>query len=145
VRVIDCTRDEVFNFKRWQDNSLNPETLPLDQTKVTRIKLRKFIRMGDGETRDKLEEQKREMISSAKRMFQRSQVDFEQVDDILGFKSRVASYLNGTPWWMKTRYYLCMSMCVVSPGCTDGCLIDQRKSPLLTLRRAFLLLKYRLV
>jgi hypothetical protein len=69
--------------------------------KVTRIKLRRFIRMGDGETREKLEEQKREMISSAKRMFPRSQVDFEQVDEILGFKSRVASYLNGSPWWMK--------------------------------------------
>ncbi len=113
-RVIDFTRDEPFNFNRWQDDSRNPDTLPLDQTKVTRIKLRRFIRMGDGETREKLEEQKREMISSAKRMFPRSQVDFEQVDEILGFKSRVASYLNGTPWWMKTRYYLCMSMCCLT-------------------------------
>ena len=110
-RVIDYTSSEAFDFKRWEDKSLNPDTLPLNKTKVTRIKLNKIIIMGDHETRDKLDEQKREMIAKAKRLYPLSTVDFEQIDDIMGFKSRVASYLNGVEWWMKMRYYLCVSFC----------------------------------
>ena len=110
-RVVDYTHSEPFHFERWTDESRNPDTLPLDQNKVTRIKLQKLILAGDHATREKLDEQKQEMKTRAKRMYPMSNVDFQQIDDIHGFKSRVASYLNGFPWWMKTRYYCCMSLC----------------------------------
>ena len=113
--VTDFTITEPILFERWTDESRNPDTLPLDPNKVIRIKLQKSILVGDHATREILEEKKRDMLTRAyeikSQRYRGSTVDFKQIDDITGFRSSLFSNLNGFPWWMKTRYYCCMSLC----------------------------------
>ena len=117
VRVVDYVQSKYFAFARWLDTSLDLDTLPLDKTKVTRIKLLKVITFGDANTQAAFEKQKMDFIREAKLRYPLSNVDFERLDDIQNFKSRIASYWDTqiVKSWMKKRRYFILSSLV---GCT---------------------------
>ena len=92
VKVIDKVTSKLFSFKRWSDTSAEPNTLPLDKSKVTRIKVIKVVLFGNNETKNEFNRQRDEMIHEGKLRYPGRFVDFEREDDIAGFKSRLASY-----------------------------------------------------
>ena len=115
--VVDYRQSEHFAFVRWLDTSLDPETLPLDKTKVIHMKLLKDIRLGDTYTQEAFEKQKLELIKYGKLNYPRSSVEFFRIDDIQNFKKSLALSWNpkSVKAWMKKRRYFILSSLV---GCT---------------------------
>jgi hypothetical protein len=112
VRVHDHTYHEEFRFAYWEDVSLNPETLPLEKFQITRIILTKSITFGDSSTASQYERQVNSMLETAKREYPGSHHSYSRIDNIPGFKTRLASYWDAyaVKWWMNSGFFLFFSL-----------------------------------
>lgn len=115
-RVVDYEEARDFIFSKWEDLSKNPDTLKLDDAKLTRIVMLKTVHLGDEETLIKFNQLVSEVENSVRSMSPGSHIDSVKEDGIPGFKDRLLAYWETRQprWWIKRYVFVVASFLLLS-------------------------------